>query len=585
MKRFRFLLPLLFFSGLFIGSLILTFSYHRDIGRFNWHSEIYSDGAGYYAYLPVTFLYQFDYHKFPPGINDSAGCGFVDHEKKKFVYKYTCGVAVMISPFFASTLLVSEILNLPVEGGFSMPFHRMTDVAAVFYLTLGLFFIWKTLRKYTNDLVRYLVVIFVYAGTNLYFYTIRQPLMSHVYSFCAISGFVYFLLRYTDRKTWKSFIPVAVSASLAILIRPVNGIILLLLFFWDTGSWSAFRERIRGLLSWRVLVPSLAIFLVVFLPQMLSWQYMFGSPLHYAYEGESFANWAHPRLLETWFAPLNGLFLYNPVWIVFVAGTILMIIPRERNGILLFAFFIFVSDVIASWHSWFFGCGYGHRAFIDFLPLCAIPGGILLQKAFAVRTRIPFILLILLMLSMSFYNIRLIYSYSGCFFGSVWDWNRFHNQMRWAGFTNTQPKVFVFTNDFENGGITGRENITNEFHRSYNMSVLFDSSHLEGCIKSLDFYEFALPFPTHADARIYVLSPDEKIPEGRFYCIIERTGQTIWKDSSLFDQTHLLRDQWSPVTASFRFPPEMPWDATITIKLQNPGQSTFCADDMKVKFY
>src|SRR5512133_606933 len=216
------LFPWFFFTMLLGISLYLTLRVHSDTGRFNWRSEIYADGAGYYAYLPVTFLYHFNYEKFPAGIDDSTGCGFVDHEQKKFVYKYTCGVALLLSPFFAGTALVSGMLGLPLEGGYSEAFHRMADIAAVCYLILGLFLSGEVLKRYTGSLARYIILLVIYAGTNLYFYTIRQPLMSHVYSFAVISLFILAFHRYFERRTYNSFLLVAVSAALAILIRPVN---------------------------------------------------------------------------------------------------------------------------------------------------------------------------------------------------------------------------------------------------------------------------------------------------------------------------------------------------------------------------
>jgi hypothetical protein len=585
MKRFIKPFRWLFFALLFGIALFLTLQVHRETGRFNWQSEVYADGAGYYAYLPVTFLYRFDFNEFPAGIDDSVSCRFIDHQNRKFVYKYTCGVALLVSPFFAATVLVSEIAGFPLEGGFSDAFHRMADVAAVFYLILGLFLTGEVLKRYVSPPVRYVVILVLFAGTNLYFYAVRQPLMSHVYSFAVISLFILALHRYLEKKSWKAFMLLAFAASLAILVRPVNGAILILLPFWDTGSLQALKERIGMLFTRKNLLIFLGILIVVFFPQMLYWCYMFGMPIHYSYEGESFSNGLAPHLAEIWFAPLNGLFLYNPAWLVFMAGVILMIISRQRNGILIFLFFLLISYIVASWHSWFFGCGYGHRAFIDFLPLFAIPFGILTERTFRMKTRLPAALVILLLTAMSYYNLRLIYSYSGCFFGSVWDWQRYSRQLYWAGFYTKQDPVFIFTNDFETGAISPEDPRTDSTSRSYSWSVLFDDWRQTGCRKTFHFYEFALPFPTHAETRVFIKSPDGDTKGAFFYCFIERKGHLLWEDSCLVGPFIHSAGKWCEAKHAFIFPPEMQWDATITFQVRNPGGAHFYADDQKIILY
>jgi hypothetical protein len=575
----------IFFFILFCISIFLTLQIHRDTGRFNWHSEIYSDGAGYYMYLPVTFLYRFDYDRFPAGIEDSTACSFVDHQNKKFVYKYTCGVALMVSPFFAGTVLVSKLAGLPLEGGFSAAFHRMADVAAVFYLVLGLFFTGLVLKRYVNPPVRYLVLLTLFAGTNLYFYTMRQPLMSHVYSFCIIGLFAYVFHLYLERPVRTTFLLVAFAGSLAMLIRPVNGVVLLLLLFWDTGSIQAVKDRLHLLFTRKNVLVFLAVLILVFMPQMLYWQYMFGTPVHYAYEGETFSNWAAPHFAGIWFAPLNGLFLYNPVWLFLIVGVLIMIVRKEKNGILLLLFFLLISYIVASWHSWFFGCGYGHRAFIDFLPLFAIPFGVAAEKIFRIRTRIPAVLMILVLAGMSYYNLKLLYSYSGCFFGGVWDWNRYSRELMWAGFYKQQPRVFHFTNDFENGAASQGDHYTNSTARSYSNSILFDDWRRDGCTKTFYFYEFAQPPPSHADVRIFFKSPTGKTGGARISCTIEHKGRTLWRDTCLIDPFMKKAGTWCEVRHTFDFPPGMTWDATITVQVNSPGRAPFYADDQAISFY
>ncbi len=67
---------------------------------------------------------------------------------------------------------------------------------AVVYLILGLFFLKRFLDHYFRGWIPYLAVILVFAGTNLYFFSIDEGLMSHVYSFFLFSLFLFLVKKY-----------------------------------------------------------------------------------------------------------------------------------------------------------------------------------------------------------------------------------------------------------------------------------------------------------------------------------------------------------------------------------------------------
>jgi hypothetical protein len=189
------------------------------------------------------------------------------------------------------------------------------------------------------------------------------------------------------------------------------------------------------------------------------------------------------------------------------------------------------------------------------------------------------------MAGMSWYNLRLIYSYNGCFFGSVWDWPRFSRHLNWAGLWKHQDPVFVFTNDFETGMISPDDPHTDSTSRSYYYSILFDQNRRMGCRKFFYFYEFAQPFPTHAGIRVFIKAPDGRIGGAMFLCRIERKGQLLWSDSSRIDTTPIVAGKWCKAEHTFTFPPNNPWDATISFGLWNPGGAHFYADDQKIVLY
>ena len=68
---------------------------------------------------------------------------------------------------------------------------------------------------------------------------------------------------------------------------------------------------------------------LMLLPQLLYWNYLNGSWVTYSYGNEGF-NWLNPKLLNTWFSPNNGLFLYTPFYFLILLTLGIMIKTKCR---------------------------------------------------------------------------------------------------------------------------------------------------------------------------------------------------------------------------------------------------------------
>ena len=244
-KKSRF--GLIFFVGLFLISIFLTFYCHKKSGYFNWQSTIWADKAGYYIYLPSFFMYHFNASECPEKIDEKTGYGFIlDHENNKILTKYTYGVAALVAPFFVVARIVSPVLHIPGDGGFSPVFHWMVNIAAVVYLILGLFFLRRFLVYYFKSSLTYILIFLVYAGTNLLFYAVNDTLMSHVYSFFLFAVFLLSMKKYLEEPgRWLYFILMSFVFGMVVLIRPTNGILLMLFFLWDCLNRKDIFHRIR----------------------------------------------------------------------------------------------------------------------------------------------------------------------------------------------------------------------------------------------------------------------------------------------------------------------------------------------------
>lgn len=74
------------------------------------------------------------------------------------------------------------------------------------------------------------LISFVF-GSNLFYYRVGELSMSHVYSFAFVAGFLLFAKRRIKKLSTSNLLLASLFLGIIILIRPVNGIIVLFLPF------------------------------------------------------------------------------------------------------------------------------------------------------------------------------------------------------------------------------------------------------------------------------------------------------------------------------------------------------------------
>jgi hypothetical protein len=423
LKRPYLILSALGWSAFLSLTLFLTFNWHSRATPFTYHSQIWADKAGYYLYLPAALKYGFDPNQFPDSVETKTGKGFtLDRQNGKVLTKYTCGIALLQFPFYLLADSFSEKLGYPATG-FSKPYQSGIDVAAVFYLCLGLFFLSLFLLFYYDARIVYLVLFFLFSATNLYYYAIGETGMSHVYSFALFSLFL-FLIKSTRFLSDSNFFRAAafgLLCGLIVLIRPSNIIFLSAYFFLDGGGKEELWVRLKNLMQMRVLLPAAGFAILVLIPQLLYWKYAYGSFIHYSYGEEGFI-WTQAKLLHVWFSPHNGLFSTNPIYLIPIISLVAMIRGKQQNGIFILSVFLLISYIFSCWWDWGYGCAFGGRSFVEYLTLLSLPFGFLLTRLLTARKvyRIGFLILLLLLTVL---NLKFIYIYPGCAPGNGdWDW-------------------------------------------------------------------------------------------------------------------------------------------------------------------
>ena len=336
-------------------------------------TTIKGDGQGYYDYLPSIFIY----NDFPSkGINDSIDISmrinnlpmYIDYESYK-INKYPCGTALLVSPFFIGAHVMAPKLDMP-QDGYSSPYQKAIYYAALFYLMLGLYFLKKLLKHYKIDdwIILFVQFLAVFA-TALTHYTYCDSSYSHVYSFFAITAFLYFSKNYFVTKSNKSFLLAAFTLGLIIILRQMNGIIIFFLPFLS-GSVLTLKETIIQTVrkGW-LLALGLMIFFGLFSIQSVLWYIETKQFFIYSYQGEGF-NFLKPVFQKVLFSYRKGLFVYTPLLIISFTGIYAFIINKKYFMLISWSlFFILVSYIISSWECWYYGASFGHRAFVDYYTI------------------------------------------------------------------------------------------------------------------------------------------------------------------------------------------------------------------------
>jgi hypothetical protein len=547
-------------AALFLAVLINN--RHSKTGTFNWMTPLWADQAGYYVYLPGLFIYHFDAGSFPEGIEEKMGDGFsLDLENNKVITRYSCGVAILQAPFFLIIHTLAGLMGLP-QDGFSGIYHQVPNLAALFYSILGLFFLWNFLRFYYRPHIVSFTLGILFLGTNLYYYAVDSTGMSHIYSFSlfAITAWVTKKMLMVNKENQLVHFAVwSLLFALVVLVRPTNLFILPFLFTLDLNSFSEFWDRIKRFATIKnILVISVA-FLVVFLPQFFYWKYVSGSYLFYSYGEYGFSNLTSPKIIEIWFSPNNGLFLYSPLYLLIVVSMVLNVAGRgsRLNAWIILATFFVLTYVFASWFIFSFGCGYGSRNFVEYNVMFALPLGYLLNWLRRLK-RNKQIVAISLIAFFVIFNLKLVYAYNRCFQSGDWDFQEYASYL---------VKLRKYHQELELD--EAEKSISSDMEYSKTLYLPVDKVHYLNFSKAV------------VAAEVIV---EDKNLEALLVLSIESPDSLVYWNSCL------LRDQIPDkkvnrkhrIEGEFRLPVPLPVNSTIAVYIWNREKETLTMNKLKI---
>jgi hypothetical protein len=358
-------------------------------GRAN--PPIRSDGYSYYVYLPSWFIY--GDATLSAVANDCCGGEFPAFTAiirwpgtRRWMNAHPIGVAIMQTPFFLTGHALTKWSNLSPDG-FTFYYQHAAGISGIFWTVAGLWMLRRLLLKHFCERVAAATLVVVLLGTGLYHYSTYDSTYSHVYSFFLFASFLYLTERWhsaaaaslhavaqqesTDHLGRDSVLLGLVSG-LIVLTRHTNVILLLIFPLYGMSSGTSVRSAVdRQLNRWRELAIMVVVGVAIVFPQLDIYYRATGHAFVSAYGDLSF-NFRSPHIWAVLFSVQKGLFFWSPMLLAAVAG--FAIGYKKLRPFLLGAAVAMAADtyLIASWWDWQFGASYGHRGFIDTLPLLAL---------------------------------------------------------------------------------------------------------------------------------------------------------------------------------------------------------------------
>ncbi|HMQ75133.1 MAG TPA: hypothetical protein PKE21_01770 [Flavobacteriales bacterium] len=364
-------------SSLAIAALMLVLSVLQvrwawigDSGH-EWERMVRSDVRGYYGYLLAVFIRGDLGH-------EPADPTYVHHTPDGTLNKYFAGTAVMMAPWFAAGHAVALLSPDAPKDGRSGWEYMAIGLGGLVHVLLGLLL----LRALLTGLgVRDVVIAWVLAATvlatPLLQYATLQPGWSHVHSFLAFAAFLYVVHRLAEACHMRWLILLGVVFGLIVLIRPVNGLVLLAV---PIVAGDRTLALIRRVLAHPLhLVAAAVAFSAVVAVQPLLWHAQTGHWLEWGYRGEGF-HWDRPEVLRVLFGFRRGLFLYAPVLLLAVAALFALL---RRSPVVAWSGLVYLAVntyVIASWWIWYYGSGFGSRVYIEHLAVLTVPWALALHR-------------------------------------------------------------------------------------------------------------------------------------------------------------------------------------------------------------
>lgn len=350
-------IPLLFFITCLTLDNSDKLATKRNTALLHW------DAAGYYAYLPAFFIYKdasFGFHNLAAGFSNDQ---FLKKDDTLRINKYAAGPALLVTPFFLTAHAYALISDDWIADGYSAPYRQAILVGSAFYAALGLFFISLVLRRWFPDYVTALTLVVLGFGTNLFYYSTYESMMSHVFSFFLFGLIIWLSVRWKENFDTRFLFLLALSGGLVAATRLTNVVILIVPALWGVQNFADLKIHFKKLFASPLPVfICILLFILPSLPHLFYIKSQTGSFFFDTYRGENFF-WSDPLFFKVLFSYRKGWLVWSPLILLGFIGWLF-----SRRHPAFWAVLIFTAVnlyIVSSWWCWWYGGSFGMRALIE----------------------------------------------------------------------------------------------------------------------------------------------------------------------------------------------------------------------------
>lgn len=407
-KRFNISLPNL---GIVLV-MLFTMAYNLHLGYWKQpHRIIANDVLHYYAYLPAVFIYKDIELKFvsenPSAFQDKMWPFWSPIQKNTIMT--TMGMSILYAPAFLTTHAIMLLLGSD-DDGYGPPYRLGLIIGGWVYLLLSLLLLKKLLLRFYPSAVVAITLIITVLGTNLFYYATGETTMSHSYSFFLFSAFFYLTVRWHEKPGYKWAVLLGLASGLIALVRPTNAVVGILFILWQVGTFKQLADKVIFLFrNYLHLIVLLVVAFMVWVPQIMYWKHITGSYFFYSYGDEQGFFFNNPQIVNNLFSYRKGWFVYTPLMLVAFAGIATLWKSNRGMAVPLIVFSLVNIYIISSWWSWWYGGGFGQRAYVESYALYALGFAAFvdwLRKIKPFYIKVPAFIMILLLVAFNLFQTR-----------------------------------------------------------------------------------------------------------------------------------------------------------------------------------
>jgi len=290
------------------------------------------------------------------------------------------GPALLWAPAFLLTTLAVWIANLfgaayPLDG-YGRLFQVTAGLTGTAAAGLGVWLSYRGCNALFAARWSAWASLTLWLSSSAVYYSVISPTYSHAASLLATSAFWLVFVKTRSQPTLARYVTLGALIGAAALMRwqdAVLSFVVMVDLLW----------RLRQGIPWgRAIgwgVSSAAMAAIVFTPQFLVWQTLYGRVLAIP-QGSGFMQWSQPALIAVLFSTWRGLLTWTPIVAVALAGFVPLFKRDALVASAALVFFVISWYVNAAVADWWAGEAFGSRRFISCFPVFALGLAALLDR-------------------------------------------------------------------------------------------------------------------------------------------------------------------------------------------------------------